>query len=56
MTEYQPKTGARCLCRPGVIRDNCTLCEGTGWIIDFAAIRRAAATTRATNNVEELKP
>jgi len=36
---YQPKTGARCNCKPGVIRDNCGSCEGTGWIIDFAAIR-----------------
>ena len=37
--EYQPKTGARCTCRPGVERDNCGRCEGTGWVIDFAAIR-----------------
>lgn len=37
---YQPKTGARCGCRPGVQRDNCPACEGTGWRIDFAAIRR----------------
>lgn len=36
---YQPKTGARCGCRPGVARDNCTNCEGTGQVIDFAAIR-----------------
>ena len=37
--EYQPKTGARCHCRKGVQRDNCPDCEGTGWRIDFAAIR-----------------
>ena len=37
--EYQPKTGARCTCRPGAERDNCAACEGTGYRIDFAAIR-----------------
>ena len=37
-TTYQPTTGARCGCRPGVARDNCPACEGTGWIIDFRAI------------------
>lgn len=37
---YQPKTGARCSCKRGVWRDNCPTCEGTGWIIDFAAIHR----------------
>ena len=36
---YQPKTGARCACKRGVQRDNCPTCEGTGWVIDFAAIR-----------------
>lgn len=36
---YQPKTGAACSCRPGVERDNCPQCEGTGGRIDFAAIR-----------------
>ncbi len=37
--EYQPKTGERCYCKPGVARDNCPHCEGTGWRIDFRAIR-----------------
>src|SRR5437870_5592057 len=37
--EYQPKTGAKCTCKPGVQRDNCPACEGTGMVIDFAAIR-----------------
>jgi hypothetical protein len=37
--EYQPKTGAKCSCRPGVHRDNCPNCEGTGWVIDFKAIQ-----------------
>ncbi len=37
--EYQPKTGAKCSCKRGVQRDNCPACEGTGWCIDFAAIR-----------------
>lgn len=36
---YQPKTGARCTCRPGVWRDNCPNCEGTGMVIDFRLIR-----------------
>lgn len=36
---YQPKTGQLCTCRPGIQRDNCTLCEGTGQRVDFAAIR-----------------
>lgn len=43
---YQPKTGARCSCRPGMERDNCPACEGTGWVIDFRAIRERASTTR----------
>lgn len=38
---YQPRTGKRCHCRPGVARDNCPDCEGTGWRIDFPAIRAA---------------
>lgn len=36
---YQPQTGEPCHCRPGIERDNCSQCEGTGWVIDFAAIR-----------------
>lgn len=36
---YQPKTGQPCTCKPGVQRDNCPQCEGTGQKIDFAAIR-----------------
>jgi len=38
-TNYQPKTGALCGCIPGIQRDNCAQCEGTGQIIDFAKIR-----------------
>ena len=38
---YQPKTGQKCGCRRGVQRDNCPACEGTGWVIDFRAIREA---------------
>jgi len=37
----QPKTGQPCACRPGIERDNCAQCEGTGQRIDFAAIRNA---------------
>lgn len=36
---YQPKTGAKCSCKRGIERDNCPNCEGTGMVIDFAAIR-----------------
>ena len=36
---YQPKTGAMCSCRKGTACDNCAACEGTGMVIDFAAIR-----------------
>lgn len=36
---YQPKTGAKCGCKRGQERDNCAACEGTGYAIDFAAIR-----------------
>lgn len=39
INEYQPKTGAKCGCRRGIQRDNCPACEGTGYAIDFAAIR-----------------
>jgi hypothetical protein len=42
---YQPITGQRCVCRPGIERDNCPACEGTGWRIDFAAIRAHRAAT-----------
>lgn len=37
-----PKTGARCSCKRGVRRDNCPTCEGTGHVIDFAALRAAS--------------
>jgi len=40
VNEYQPKTGAKCSCRRGVIRDNCSACEGTGFVVDFEAIRK----------------
>ncbi len=31
-----------CGCSKGIYRDNCPVCEGTGWRIDFAAIRAAS--------------
>ncbi len=43
--EYQPKTGAKCRCKRGVQRDNCPQCEGTGMVIDFAAIRARRTVT-----------
>lgn len=45
MAAYQPKTGQACACRPGVERDNCAACEGTGQRIDFAAIRARRGST-----------
>jgi hypothetical protein len=45
---YQPKTGEKCHCRRGIERDNCPACEGTGWLVDFAAIRRRAKIRAAT--------
>ncbi len=44
VVEYQPKTGAKCGCKRGVQRDNCPACEGTGFCIDFARIRRRPKT------------
>jgi hypothetical protein len=41
---YQPKTGQLCSCKPGIQRDNCPRCEGTGQCVDFAAIRARTLT------------
>lgn len=41
---WQPKTGAKCGCRRGVQRDNCSNCEGTGYVIDFKRIRERNKT------------
>lgn len=43
---YQPKTGQKCSCKRGIQRDNCPTCEGTGWAIDFRAIRARAAASK----------
>ncbi len=43
---FQPKTGERCHCQPGQQRDNCPDCEGTGWRIDFRAIRARSLTVQ----------
>ncbi len=43
---YQPKTGKPCYCKRGIQRDNCPQCEGTGWVIDFAAIRAKTGSLR----------
>ncbi len=40
----QPKTGCPCLCKRGQQRDNCRHCEGTGMLIDFAALRARPLT------------
>ena len=50
---YQPKTGEKCPCKRGVQRDNCPSCEGTGWRINFAAIRlRSMLTHHVTGAIE----
>ena len=53
---YQPKTGAKCSCRRGVERDNCPNCEGTGWIIDFAAIRAKRIKFKVTADPKYAVP
>lgn len=53
MSAYQPKTGAKCSCRRGLERDNCPSCEGTGMVVDFAAIRRTAVCRRCSVNFSE---
>lgn len=50
---YQPKTGRACSCKPGIQRDNCPACEGTGMMIDFAAIR---ARARLHDHVDVIGP
>ncbi len=35
-----PKTGAVCGCKKGIQRDNCSNCEGTGWVINFRLINQ----------------
>ena len=40
----QPKTGRPCVCETGIWRDNCAMCEGTGWEINFKAIRARKLT------------
>lgn len=35
-----PLTGYACGCRPGVERDNCGACEGSGRAIDWAEFHR----------------
>jgi len=52
--ELQPKTGQKCTCKRGEQRDNCPQCEGTGWVIDFRAIReRKPAITHHTALVDQ---
>jgi hypothetical protein len=41
-----PRTGLHCACRPGVERDNCSLCEGSGWEIDWRVYHAQKKVTR----------
>lgn len=54
MSAYQPKTGAPCTCKPGIQRDNCPGCEGTGWRIDFRAIRERVAAKHAVHAIKPM--
>lgn len=51
---YQPKTGASCSCKPGVQRDNCPHCEGTGHVVD-SAIERGESEAIAETPTREFK-
>ena len=51
---YQPKTGQKCFCKRGIQRDNCPTCEGTGWVIDFAAIRARHAQKTIDDRVRAM--
>ena len=55
-TQYQPKTGQPCNCRPGQQRDNCAACEGTGQRIDFAAIRAKAPAEAVPRTAHDCLP
>ena len=50
---FSPKTGEFCHCKKGTQRDNCQDCEGTGMIIDFAAIRKVTAAHRQLQEIYE---
>ncbi len=55
---YQPKTGEPCSCRPGMERDNCPSCEGTGQKVDFKKIREQniiPAEKKADESVQSIK-
>lgn len=51
---YQPKTGQTCGCKPGIQRDNCPSCEGTGRRIDFCAIRERDALREQTKPLRSV--
>ena len=53
---YQPTTGEKCHCKPGIQRDNCPDCEGTGEQIDFAAIRNRGNQRKHTPGQERAHP
>ena len=47
---WSPRTGQQCGCRPGIYRDNCPACEGTGWMIDFRAIHERRKANESNNH------
>lgn len=46
----------KCSCRPGVERDNCPQCEGTGNRINFAALRAERGTLCGTRRSVQRGP
>ena len=54
--EYQPKTGEPCSCRPGMERDNCPACEGTGQKVDFKKIREQNVIPAEKKADEAIQP
>ena len=54
--EYQPKTGEPCSCKPGMERDNCPSCEGTGQKVDFKKIRETNKEAHCGHCSEDKNP
>jgi len=48
------QTDTPCSCRPGAQRDNCTACEGTGFLIDFHAIHRDRHTEKQSKAAQDV--
>ncbi|MBM4319951.1 MAG: hypothetical protein FJ125_08305 [Deltaproteobacteria bacterium] len=49
-------TGASCTCKRGQERDNCPRCEGSGRVIDFAAMRASRNNTPTADRRPYVEP